>query len=225
MNENSGISLKESISALADGESNDLDLQRVLNANKDGGSEQELVRETWQRYQLVGSLMRGESELSDLGDISERVKQAIADEPEVKVAPQPQNWWKNMAGKSAVAAAVTFAMIFGVQQYTGVVDQSNEDIVASANSGAVVPQGFEQPSLTARTVGALDTGTSENVSNLAAYRVNDTVDVNQNSTVMTNEQLRDHVEKLMFLHAEQASNSGALGSLPYARATEFENQE
>jgi len=102
----------ESISALMDGELDEMSLHRLLKSDED-----QAVRETWSRYHMARDAMKGEvSEFVGL-DISASVSAALDDE-----APLTQNtlkekaatWWKPVAGLS-VAASVAFAVIVGAQ--------------------------------------------------------------------------------------------------------------
>lgn len=69
--------LKESISALVDGETDDFDLRRVLKEAETSPA----VRETWRRYHLIGAALRGE--LRDTGS-------SIQDASKSQSAPQAQ---------------------------------------------------------------------------------------------------------------------------------------
>lgn len=102
----------ESISALMDGELDEMSLHRLLKSDED-----QAVRETWSRYHMARDAMKGEvSEFVGL-DISASISAALVDE-----APLSQNtlkekaatWWKPVAGLS-VAASVAFAVIVGAQ--------------------------------------------------------------------------------------------------------------
>lgn len=110
--------LRESLSALMDGEASELEVRRVL-ATMDQGDE---VRQTWRRYQLASSVMRKSATLSLNIDISERVAQSIADE-EIElvseVSESPAAWrkvWRPVTSV-AVAASVAVAVVFGTLQF------------------------------------------------------------------------------------------------------------
>ncbi len=141
--------LKESISALVDGETDDFDLRRVLKEAETSPS----VRETWRRYHLIGAAMRGElrgelgsstragsqqssPDLASL-DLAARVRAAL-DNPQ----PRPEEslpaamtlpaatsthagavavarWWEG-AGKASIAATVAIGVLLGAQQFGGI---------------------------------------------------------------------------------------------------------
>ena len=56
--------LKESLSALMDGESNELEKRQILAALST--SEREELLKIWNRYQISSSIIRGESLLADI---------------------------------------------------------------------------------------------------------------------------------------------------------------
>lgn len=69
---------KESLSALMDGEADELEVRRILNQlDKDDG-----LRENWKNYHLMGSLMRDES--FDSLDLTQGINQALDDMEEVE---------------------------------------------------------------------------------------------------------------------------------------------
>ena len=167
--------LNESVSAFIDGETNELDTQRLLRAADQEG---EVLAASLKRYQLVGSAMRDEMSSFSQMDISSAVSEAISEEPEHKqnVVRGAFDWWKGAAGRTAVAASVAFAIVIGVQQYNGT-DTINPGEAVASN----VPEGFEAPTLNARTVGA--TAGSEADSSL----------------FINNELMRRNVEQMLYI--------------------------
>lgn len=132
---------KQKISALLDGEELDQSIINALAADDDS-------RETWQNYNLIGDVMRGEAPQNPDWDISARVAMALEDEPAhqgpteaatapvvelakvreaaaAEAQPTPQQVkrtlpaWLTQLGQVAVAASVSLAVIVGVQQYNG----------------------------------------------------------------------------------------------------------
>ena len=131
--------LRESVSALMDGEADELELRRLLSAEND-----ESVKETWARYHLARDVMQD----NDAGayrhlDISSQVSIAInqsdsgvgdgeIDQVETTASQQVNDsglngslanggehskaaaWWRPVAG-FAVAASVAMAVVVGVQ--------------------------------------------------------------------------------------------------------------
>jgi sigma-E factor negative regulatory protein RseA len=95
-------SVKESMSAVMDGEGTSIDVARVFRAVKADAA----ARDYWQRLQAVSSVMRT-GQAPQVIDISEAVLSAIEGAPtRRRVGP---------LGSMAVAASVTFAVVFGGQ--------------------------------------------------------------------------------------------------------------
>lgn len=110
----------ESLSALMDGEADELEVRRILNQlDKD-----DELRDKWKNYHLMGSLMREES--LDGIDLTQRINQAldgVADasgndsdvfEEVVNAGVSKPAWYKPLTSV-AVAASVTLAVLLGVQ--------------------------------------------------------------------------------------------------------------
>lgn len=109
--------LDESVSAVMDGEADELELRRVLAA----AGEDPAVRQRWARYQLARSVMHKQTVMPGL-DLAAAVSAAIAaEEAPVAAAPvQPpmRSAWRQV-GRLAVAASVTLAVLAGVRFYNG----------------------------------------------------------------------------------------------------------
>jgi sigma-E factor negative regulatory protein RseA len=142
-------SVKESMSAVMDGEGTSMDVARVLRAVK----AQSVAREYWQRLQAVSSVMRT-GQAPEAIDISEAVLSAIEESPaKRRVGP---------LGSMAVAASVTFAVVFGgsllgtpeaglpVATVPGVVVPMRGVSPVQASYGAgVMPPAIREPARTA----------------------------------------------------------------------------
>jgi len=115
---------KESLSALMDGEADELEMRRVLNQLE---KDDELAA-CWKSYHLMGSLMRDES--FDSIDLTLGINKALDGEDTLNQAPVTSTpikthessnlktsraaWYKPLTSV-AVAASVTFAVLIGVQ--------------------------------------------------------------------------------------------------------------
>jgi sigma-E factor negative regulatory protein RseA len=112
---------KESLSALMDGEADELEVRRILN-QLDSDDE---LRKKWTNYHLMGSLMRDES--FDSIDLTQGINKALygdsvlntGDEVITSVvkkvtAKKPYAWYRSLTSV-AVAASVTLAVLLGVQ--------------------------------------------------------------------------------------------------------------
>lgn len=142
--------LNESLSALMDGETDDLEVRRLLN-----GVEQEPeLSATWRRYHLARTALKGEQMDANV-DLSGSIAAALEDEPtyaQEKVSASAsrhvlaglrensRQMWRSVASM-AVAASVTAVVIFGVNSFRGGEEPAATNGVAEANGGVVLPQG------------------------------------------------------------------------------------
>ena len=101
-------SLRESLSALTDGEASELELRRLLKASVSDPD----IAARWGRYQVAGSVLRKGLQLSAPQGFAESVSAALEDEP----TTSRSNWWQSLS-RVAVAASVAGALVVGVQQY------------------------------------------------------------------------------------------------------------
>ncbi|MAJ52591.1 MAG: hypothetical protein CBC39_00975, partial [Cellvibrionales bacterium TMED79] len=91
---------REGVSALIDGEANDLDLARVLK----GGEESDELRNYWQRQQQYREVMRSGAASFSAVDVSGAVSEAIS---------RDKRRFANPLVSMAVAASVTMAVVLG----------------------------------------------------------------------------------------------------------------
>ena len=117
--------LGESLSAVMDGEADELELRRVLGA---AGEDPEL-RARWARYQLARSVMHQQAVRPGL-DLAAAVSAAIAAEEvsveaPLAIAPVRRGW--SQIGRLAVAASVALAVLAGVRFYNA---QNDAAVVA-----------------------------------------------------------------------------------------------
>ena len=115
--------LKESLSAVMDGEADEFEIRRVLN---EAANDPEL-RGVWERFHLVRSVMRGEGRASAVGNLGARIwtqidaadaattdatVEPLADVPERATRGGWVTWGRGLAGV-AVAAGVAAAVVLG----------------------------------------------------------------------------------------------------------------
>ncbi len=112
----------ESVSALIDGEANDLDLAKVLKA----GDESEAMRAYWHRQQQYRAVMQSGASAFSAVDVSSGVNAAISED-------KPR--FANPLVSMAVAASVTIAVVLGGQQALLFTDEPLQTVTAP---GAVV---------------------------------------------------------------------------------------
>lgn len=106
--------LNEQISALLDNELSDTEMATVLT----GLNQQHELRRKWDRYHLIGDIMRGEPVQLKATEISERVKRQIDSEPAIISMPKKTvtsarkyNWAKPVAGAALAASVATIAVV------------------------------------------------------------------------------------------------------------------
>lgn len=226
----------ESLSALMDNEATELELHRLLKASEEDGE----LRQSWQRYQVIGSAMRGDLPAGNYSDLSASISAAIADEPvpesneesneELNATSQGSlsagkvvKLWSSL-GRMAVAASVAGAVVFGVQNYQSPLSADAANTVAtSASMPSGLPAGYGAPALSARTVSAatyMPSVPERQVSFVPRQSAPD-----ERLSKEYNAELQAYLNHLMLEHAEHAALNGSRGMLPFARVAELETKE
>lgn len=114
--------------------------------------------DTWERYQIIGDTLRGDTPSNMDFDIASKVSAALQDEPTV-LAPKPSRLSKlstanvvnlfKQAGQYGIAASVAAAVLIGVQQY-GASNQHEEVplpvLSTTPFAGAAQPVSLNAPS-------------------------------------------------------------------------------
>lgn len=241
----SSQNLFESLSALVDGEHNDLDMQRILNALDADGEEQSeqeakgktedtpqaSLRDKWSRYQMISAILKNDRDIGLNQDIASAVSAAIRDEQvETKRSKQllADASWFGWAGKTAVAASVAVGVLFFAQQTMVGPQIGGQEFVATNDatdesaSGALVPEGFNLPPLAARTV-STDRFAESSSATTSANSANP--NATKRTVVITGNDMYHQIDRLMLEHAEQVSSAGALGAIPFARVTEIDPED
>ena len=197
--------IRESLSALMDGEANELEIQRVLKH-----ADAEFVRSTWMRYHLVRHTLReGSAGYADI-DVSAGVMAALSGEPGIDITPVAR--WKNFlqgAASFAVAASVFAAVLVGSQFY-GLLDTGGDangapalaarvSTVGMVNTlgGAAVPAGYASPALKPAQTRYAD----------------------------YNKMARQRLQRYMLSHTEEASLNVPQGMMPYARVATYKVED
>lgn len=194
--------LLESLSALMDDETNELELQRLL---KQMGENPEL-RQTWVRYQAARTAMHGHETAHLELDISTRVREALEAESSAHPARGLKDRLVRPVASFAVAASVAATVVLGGQQLAQVsgADPYDRQEVAS---GGVSPVGLVN-SLGATTV-------------QASYGTR-AVPVLQPATGTAYKELaRQRMQLYMQEHAEHAALNSPHGLIPFARVQEI----
>lgn len=145
----------ESLSALMDNESTELDLRRLL---KEMPSHPEIAQ-TWDRYNLTRSLLHKEvvRPVSAAGTLA-MLEALAAEVPYGGITSSPsdvaRNTWFQAAGRIAIAASVALAVFVGLQTF---VDQSIPEGAMAQRPSAPVEENSEALAITPTAI-AGDTG-------------------------------------------------------------------
>jgi len=184
--------VKEAMSAVMDGEANSMDLARVLRAVR---NEPE-ARQYWQRLQVTSAVLKtGQAPMAI--DISEVVLEAIEQAPpKRRVGP---------LGSMAVAASVTFALVFGGQ----LLQNQDSGLPLATVPGVVVPIQGAAPVQASYGVGmpatsSVANGASRVVPNPAVDNLYDRL-------------AREHFLRFGRQHAEQSAGIQPNASIAHAR--------
>ncbi|WP_052063523.1 MucB/RseB C-terminal domain-containing protein [Nitrincola sp. A-D6] len=138
---------KQSLSALMDGEVNELELRRLLkHADRDPALAQQ-----WQRYQLSAALLKKEPASLAGNELSSRVMAAIADDTAGALAQDKQGVSGGFSGmyrslaSMAVAASVTAVVILGPGWLAGDAQTLQTQPVTAAATQNVPRNSLAQP--------------------------------------------------------------------------------
>ncbi len=106
--------LHERVSALLDNELSDTEMTSTLT----GLDQKAELRQMWDRYHLIGDVMRGEPIQFRATEISDRVRQQVESEPAIISLPKKRglsgrrsHWIKPVAGAALAASVATVAVI------------------------------------------------------------------------------------------------------------------
>ena len=196
--------IRESLSALMDGEANELEIQRLLKH-----ADAESLRSTWMRYHLVRHTLREGSAAYTYIDVSAGVMAALSGEPGIDIKPVAR--WKNFlqpAASFAVAASVFAAVLVGSQFY---------GLLGAGDAGGA-------PELAARvsTVGMVNTLGGSAVR--AGY-ASPALKPAQTRYADYNKMARQRLQRYMLSHTEEASLNAPQGMMPYARVATFKVED
>ena len=190
---------REALSALMDGETQELELRRVL----DSISSDPSLRERWRRQQQVRGLLQGQrTHLPDV-DVSTRVRAVLDTKRPVS---------RNPIWSMAIAASVTLAVVMGGQQWLMPASGFTPAPVVSELGGAVVPVFGAQP--VQASLGAQ----SLPVSNRQASGARS---AGQSVAAVYERLARDRYHRLNGRHAAAAAQSHPAPYISYVRVSEL----
>lgn len=227
--------LRESVSALMDGEADELELRRLLSTEND-----ESVKKAWARYHLVRDVMQD----SDTGayrhlDISSQVSIAInqsdssvdeggLDQSEALVSQRVEGslasggehqkaaaWWRPMAG-FAVAASVAMAVVVGVQTLEPNMTPGSSSGLPIASQTATTSRVYPVAGASMQASGGSGSAVryqpAELPGDIAASRAAADLDAH------------DRLEKYMLRHTEHAALNNGQGMISFARVASFDEK-
>lgn len=211
--------IKESLSALMDGQADELEVRRVLKSV----SEDDELRDTWRRHQMAAAAMRRELPMQVV-DYSSAIRNAIEHEPKLSSETGVGRLLKPL-GRFAVAASVAAIAVIGVQQYGQAVNKTVP--LASVDEVQVdlgAPQlrtaaEFGIPPVTARTVSASNNPEQGYTAPRSVVQVSTVV-----PDQITREQVQAYLNELMLQHTEHAAMNTNQGMLPFARMPTDQDQ-
>lgn len=195
--------MKESLSALVDAQADELEIRRLLNESEHSPE----VYEHWQRYLMIGEVLRDESTAAFDVDISQGIRQALDGEPMDDLsAPkmaQPNkdtNHWMRWLSLGSSAAAITLAVFMGISLYQ---QEDASDI---------------------QNVVALQSNASLQRSVSTVSRNNNIQPVANVSDAVVNQELKEVQKRLneyLMQHVEDNAMNSMRGIAPLARTASF----
>lgn len=235
--------IKESLSALCDDQSNELELRRILNhtANHDD------LKDTWKHYQIIGDVMRQEfknattSDVMNL-DLTSRIMAAIdAEDALEKSCSQVSS--KNSALNSAQSVYESLKSNSGLNVNSDSSDQIRLDKSATKKKSLPFQQWMVTGSVAASVTMAVllalqwnDSSLENSYSSMQASNNSAVKQVNltaeqQETTIATNntqlsqaelKEAQDILKQYVFEHSERVIQSG-LAASPLARTANFDS--
>lgn len=220
--------LAESLSSLMDNEASELELQRILKASESDSE----VKATWSRYQIARAALHRDLPMLEMSDFAARVSAALEQEEAHSAAPAPTTpkkktspqWWQNVA-RFAVAASVAGGVVLFAQNFGGVTQEAPTAVAATPQlevpTTAVVPApslpaGYHAQPLSARAVG-LQTGYESRQQDSRQVVFVPLPSSSQTAAQVSDEEVRDYLNKLIEEHADNAALNSGQGMLPFAR--------
>jgi sigma-E factor negative regulatory protein RseA len=189
----------ESLSALMDGESDELALHRTL---KDVEGSPEL-KQTWSRYHIGSDAIKGAvSDFSHI-DISSAVSAAIADQSFEDTEQGTNKGWLKMVGGFSIAASVTLAVVLAAR-FNPLIDATGDQQLASETKVEIVTP--EQTPRKGPLMIAQQQGSDLNP------------DLNEAQLQQAQERLNSYLKQ----HAQDSALGQGRTSMPFARVVNFE---
>lgn len=222
--------IRESLSALLDGEASEMELHRILKSvETDDG-----VRHTWQRYQMVSAVVRGQQEAARPAvDLSGAIMAAIDNEPAHSQNGRKTVWesLSKVGVAASVAAAVVFsAQFIGVQTADNTASSAATALAAGSVSETVeqpsgmvntapaahLPAGLHAPALNARVV-SVGSAPAQPVQQRYTPVMVEATPARGNVNGVPSPEVQAYLQRVMEIHTGHAALNSSRGMLPYAR--------
>lgn len=196
--------LRESLSALKDGEAKSLEIRQVL------ASEAAEVNQQWQQLHQISQMLKGNPNSFADCDISQQVSAVIADEPAYQQKSgsysQLPAWLRPVAG-FAVAATVTAVVVLGAQHWQGIDSVGSTPVVASQQAYPVNSQSLAVVSSHGQRSAAASVQLPDG-SQLQALQAGDLA-------------AQQKLQQYLLEHTEQSSFNNGYGMMNFARVVDF----
>jgi sigma-E factor negative regulatory protein RseA len=202
--------LKESVSALMDGEADELELRRLL-ANENSSP----VDNQWSRYHLVRDVLQNNEEATFRHlDISKQVAMAVSEQPIGAASAVHSQWWRPIAG-FAVAASVAVAVVVGVQ--------STQQIPSGLENGVPAVQAGLASSRVYPVQGS-SLQAAEGSGGMITYRETELPGGLAASKAEADQAAQERLDKYILRHTERAALNNSQGVISFARVANFETE-
>lgn len=192
--------LRESVSALVDGEADDLELRRLL-----ASTDETAVRAAWRDFHHQRDALSGVDMQFAHIDLSQRIQQSLADEAYPAVVGS--RWWRSLASV-AVAASVATVVAVGARNFGP----------SSGNSVAVAQ--VAAPSTVNRVFPAQSSGSA--LGNVAVSAQMNTPFYPVQPAALNPDQLaQQRLQQYLLRHTERAALNNGQGVIGFAKVSQL----
>ncbi|MBV1916032.1 MAG: sigma-E factor negative regulatory protein [Pseudomonadales bacterium] len=224
----------ESLSALMDNETDELETRRFLKQYSQQPELREELREKWIRYQQISTTLNGEkSAVLDLG-LSKRIALDLDDEPVHHSSAGHNSGKTNRSrflrpmGSVAIAASVTFLVVVGAQRFT-VSDAGISSAPELASQSSSSTYQVDKGAATLRELANYNSGNGavqlasveSNASGVPVTQsLQPSITDSQKGTWSISDKQADGLDVYLQQHARNAVSSGR-GGIPFAQTASF----
>ncbi len=222
--------MNESLSALMDGEADELELRRTLNEL----SENDELRSRWERYHLISAVLKKEPQIDQVRiktgiwaalDLEEESQSEDILISASKIQASGVRSWSGNIGKLAVAATVAIAVVLGVDTGTDSGLDSGQPAQLVAESSIVesalstVPESISEEGVNSETAGLL-------VASSEAVAGNDELQQASVEFMSKHPTLEDmqRANAYQLHHAQSTAINKHPSMVPFVKMASFENK-